>query len=1550
MNKAKLVVILCVAALFEAQSATLYWKGASASANSAANWCSDAGLTVAAGAKPVDGDDIILGAGAGNMTWDLDDVTPGSWTQTADYSGVVTFNTGRKNGMTTTLYGVTDDNGETRVFRVSGDCVLNGGTWTHPAQPSFADLTGTAAHKEGYGVYHIIAEIGGDMTVGAAFTATANAKGFQVKQGPGGNSGNCSASHAGYGGNSNNATIPVPYGTFRDPKTIGSGAQKTAGGGCVEIAVTGALSIADGAKFTANAGQYSYYNGSGGSISIKAGSISGAGYFEARGGNSTNGAYGGGGGGGRISIILTGAGSDFANFSGTYSTHISACTAKEDGCGGTTYLEAATQGVGGGTLVVDGVRSALFNRPYSRGVVVRWDDAQFPLSKIVLRDDALLIVTNATCPYGSTAIECTADLLATSANSTLRMQGCDVTLPQNLTLPGDMTFATTAGSTLRMGPQGNGTLTIASAARYFVEGATSLKGSLVVGSGGTLTHTIGGTAESYKIDLDVSGNVTVDAGGAITATGKGYNKKQGPGTSGSGNIPGMHGGRVYKAYDNIHCYGSITRPVNYGSGGGGNNASDGGGAVKLTVAGSMLNNGSVEANGARTVGGYYPGAGGSVWVTANSLSGTGNFTANGGLADKDGQQAGMGSGGRVSLWLTGPGNDFSSFTGKATAFGGRKTDGTAAATKAGAPGTVYFKTGDQAYNEGYLVISNDIATSYAVEIAANSTDGRPLCVTDTEVGSVLIGNNGKLTMTNATLTVNGSWTNTGTFTALAGSEVVFTNSSTAATVKGANKFNSLVCETPGKRITFGTAAGDSTTIAENGNFVLCGASGNPLVLRGEEQDTHWRLSVPVSASMEVKSVDIAYSDASGGTVIVANDSAVSESQNNINWNFVSIRPGETNTWTGAATSAWSDGESWSLGRPPADTDVVVVEATGNNPVLAVATTLNSLVVRAGAALVLAGFDLTVTNSTLVSGALTCTGGETVALQGNVSLGAGSFTSATSTVLLSGDLAQSVDFGGNGLYNLFVSKGGGSVVFAGGFDAEGKLSFEANSGDVVVTFPQGAAMTCFSFYADGETGSGSALTLSGPDWSLSVSGSSFAQSVKVGGSKYLVGAIAARGSSVNLGNNNDNWLFGGAFKTWVGGASGAFEAAANWSGGVAPGPDDNVLIDAAATVTANGAISVKSLEVGGAGNTSKLIVRGGADIGDNLAVREKGTVTIDSQTTVTNSVVVYSGGTIDHTANSASAAYKIDLDCGNVFFVEAGGKVNATGRGYEKDKGISPGSGSPENHAASHGGIGCGHVNHKDTGFHASCYGSFFEPTTLGSGGYSGHSSHSGGGAVRIFSGGTMRIDGNVLAEGGHGSTYYSPSGGSVYLKCARLEGYGTISVNGGNVTTACAGGGGRIALYETVATDWSEWRGKATAYGGMQITASMDGLPLGSAGSVYMETALDGRYGGVVTFDNRGGFNYGAELPVTNNVVDAVRSYKKTRFSIGSGARLRVTGDVKVKDLSLDTTTSYLYTPYWALGIYSKLHKDRVGWRGSVSTSPEGRVYWVPSGLSLMIR
>ena len=591
---------------------------------------------------------------------------------------------------------------------------------------------------------------------------------------------------------------------------------------------------------------------------------------------------------------------------------------------------------------------------------------------------------------------------------------------------------------------------------------------------------------------------------------------------------------------------------------------------------------------------------------------------------------------------------------------------------------------------------------------------------------------------------------------------------------------------------------------------------------------------------------------------------------------------------------------------------------------------------------LAGYNLEVTNALSFAGTIACTGLETVEVTGNAALAANSFTCGRSTFVISGDSDQSVNLGGCTFCNLAVRKNGGSVAFAGGFDVSSTLYLEATAPSTV-TFPQGAAVTCFALQVDGGTG---ALSLTGPAWTLAVLGSYRVYGAQVGGCAATVGTIIARGGSTDLGGNT-NWVFSDAYASWVGG-SGSFDDPAHWSGNAVPGPGDHVLIDAAATVTATGPVSVKSLEVGGPAGTASFVARGGLDVGENLVVASNGVLYLDSPATVTNSAIVYAAGKITHSANGSTAAYKVDLDCGNVFYLEEGGIVDVGAKGYSYGNGPAPGSSQPENHAASHGGFGCGHVNHRDTGYHAPCYGSIFAPVTLGSGGM--YDKASGGGAVRIFAGGEMRIDGTVSADAYNGTSYYTGAGGSVYLKGASFTGTGKISANGGNVNTDCAGGGGRIAIYETVARDWSLWRGTTTAYGGIIISALMDGAPKGSAGTIYFENAADGAFGGTVSSSNRGGLYVGFELPASVLSGDSVRSFRRTKFALGSGTRMRVTTDLRVNDISLDASSSGIVNTNWALGIYSKLHKDRAGWLGSVTTSPEGRVYWVPSGLSLMVR
>lgn len=75
----------------------------------------------------------------------------------------------------------------------------------------------------------------------------------------------------------------------------------------------------------------------------------------------------------------------------------------------------------------------------------------------------------------------------------------------------------------------------------------------------------------------------------------------------------------------------------------------GGGAIELLVSGTLTNNGSVSANG--TAGTYCGGgvAGGSLYTGANTLMGTGTFSAAGG-AYSSYFSAGGGGGGRVAIY------------------------------------------------------------------------------------------------------------------------------------------------------------------------------------------------------------------------------------------------------------------------------------------------------------------------------------------------------------------------------------------------------------------------------------------------------------------------------------------------------------------------------------------------------------------------------------------------------------------------------------------------------------------------------------------------------------------------------------------------------------------------------------------------------------------------------------------------------------------------------------------------------------------------------------
>jgi len=166
-----------------------------------------------------------------------------------------------------------------------------------------------------------------------------------------------------------------------------------------------------------------------------------------------------------------------------------------------------------------------------------------------------------------------------------------------------------------------------------------------------------------QLTLKATGNMTVSSGATLTANGLGYPGSEGPGAggddpqgTGTGGHGGGHGGYGGRGDGNTGNplgapYGDFLKPTTSGSGGGHGDGlwggGEGGGAIRLDVSGTLTLNGVISANGSNAwnsdAGG---GAGGSIWITCHTLTGSGYCTANGGSGNDDG---GGGAGGRIAI-------------------------------------------------------------------------------------------------------------------------------------------------------------------------------------------------------------------------------------------------------------------------------------------------------------------------------------------------------------------------------------------------------------------------------------------------------------------------------------------------------------------------------------------------------------------------------------------------------------------------------------------------------------------------------------------------------------------------------------------------------------------------------------------------------------------------------------------------------------------------------------------------------------------------------------
>lgn len=1450
------------------EGATWTGSGADELASTAANW--DPAVA------PVNGVDIVLDATSSkNMTWDLD-VAPGAWTQTVDYTGIVTIAT------------CFDEPGLTNLF-INGNCIVNGGAWTHIANPDTEDM-----------VYRLKVSVAGDFILGPGAVIDVDAKGFYFQRGPGKYQSSCGASYGGRGGMYKITAIPSPcYGSITRPYHLGSGGcgppYGPEGGGAVWLEVAGLL-IVDGEIRACSPDGYQYYSGSGGSICCIAGSLAGSGVLRANGGEVTT---AGPGGGGRIALVVTNVAADFSAWSG--SVEALGCTKGVASSPGTIYMETGSDVPHQGELIVRGmgVSPSIYGFGTEIGAISPETNV---FSRLTLENSGVVVVV-----HGGSLIDlsgCQIDGSAGGSNIISLADNAAVKLADNPVWTNAILRLQSSASQII---HGGDTLTVGSNGTLCLDQPWEYTGDIVLTNGGRLSHSPNGAEELYGLNLSVNGNLVVATNSAVDVTGCGYKALSGPGKSMTAGYGASHGGHgAGNSVENLGmgAYGSIHTPTNCGSGGS-SGPRTGGGMIRLVVSGIIQNDGEITANAPDSD--YYTGSGGSIWIRAGQLEGTGPIRANGGAVTG----YTPGAGGRIAIAVTNVGETISDYPGVIEATGGGL--GSSNRDRIAGAGTVYLLDAGMDWDEGVLIVDNNgMSTTNRWTPIIPDVEGRGF-------GAVVLREGATLRLAaDEQITVNSGWSNVdATLLAEENSEVVLTGGGGVA-VNGTSTFYRLSCEVPGMAIEFGV---DSLTrIVSNGLFRIIGASGSPVTMQSASPPGTWQLAIDDGAMQDISHVMVANSDATPGELAVALNGQ--DLGGNLNWQFFSVVPGEVIEWTGAVDGQWSNPGNWDLGRFPVETDDVRIPAGAPNmPALKAATTLYRLEIGAGAGLTLDGHDLTVTNNLNVAGSLTACAAETLTIESDASFAGASVIPARLRLLIAGSSSRTVDFGNADFHIIKITQDAGVLTAAGGVQAD-----EWN-----IEIPSAAALTCsftseqaFSagrFIVDGNAASKNVTlssTVPGNKWFLDVGEYSRVTGARVSDSDADAGLpVAAFSSQDEAGNVN--WIFDAKAGIWTGGgAEGDFHDPANWLAGEVPDEDTHVLLDTPEEVVLASSAVLRSLTVGGGGTDSVFQADAPLVVCESIILRDQGKLVLNKPVVISNAFLLGAGGMLTHSTNGNAELNKLDISVGGDMFIEQGGVIDVRRKGYAKGEG--PGAMTANGYAPSHGGTG------KNMGgkLGQRCYGSIIAPTNLSSGSYW----DVGSGAVRLRIGGVLNHYGEINADGqgGYGEEilpdYYSGAGGSVWITAADLLGNGYIHANGGNYLIDFPGGGGRISLVVTNAPDFSGFTGLVEAHGGKNVASQSDVPPQSGAGTVFRRTKRQEPGRGTVSLDNDRGFSstqYCTEIPSASN--GDPMEMRHLVFEVADSATLRLMDDCAVGDVQILDTNSRLNLNGYILTIHSKEHE-----------------------------
>ena len=344
----------------------------------------------------------------------------------------------------------------------------------------------------------------------------------------------------------------------------------------------------------------------------------------------------------------------------------------------------------------------------------------------------------------------------------------------------------------------------------------------------------------------------------------------------------------------------------------------------------------------------------------------------------------------------------------------------------------------------------------------------------------------------------------------------------------------------------------------------------------------------------------------------------------------------------------------------------------------------------------------------------------------------------------------------------------------------------------------------------------------------------------------------------------------------------------------------------------------------------------------------GVVAIEFQHKATNTVsgliAIYRGSTLTHKGLTggmktlATAAYGLVLAAKGDLSVCEGAQLTVTGVGFFNA--LGPGASG-----TTAGDPGAGHASRNNASSLAkgNTYGSILAPTSWGSGG-----AKPGGGVIRLMAQGVMTVDGVIEADTSHFKN--SGTGGSVWLTCATLEGNGSITANGGSWSTGVnAGSGGRIALVETEADDFSDFAGTVQA----ECLVTADGFSgeagRAGAGTVYWKAnGVD---------ELRVGNTAAASASLTDFPMaddgDSQNAFRGTTLVGEKNMTFFLTADTTVFDLDLRESTAKINLNGHTLKILSREHKKGRRWGDSYENlviENGGRIEWQTLGLSVIVK